>query len=129
MFINYIMYVIVYELFFQFLFVALIALCILEFLNRSKFIFLRKLKSEFLGVSFSCWIALSSLDVRTFVLSYCLVFCCVWLLFLGGLTLFRRNIWKNEWIWVRGEQRWLGIMEGGEPVVFVFLYETKVYFQ
>jgi hypothetical protein len=34
---------------------------------------------------FSNWIAFSSLDMRAFALSYCILFCLIWLSSLGGL--------------------------------------------
>ena len=94
--------------------------------------------------SFSCsWDSLFSsylfLDVRVYVLSYCILFCPVGLESLGGLF-FTEEEMEEEWIWWREEKithvyvcmcvcmHMLRRAEGGESGQDVS-YERRIYFQ
>lgn len=47
------------------------------------------------GLFSSCWVVLSSPSVEALALSSCFLFCCVWLLSLGGL-LVSEGKWKGS---------------------------------
>lgn len=53
----------------------------------------------------SYWAALSSIGVRAFALSYCIFFCRVWWLSLGGLIFSEGRRWGNG---SKGDRRWEG---------------------
>lgn len=57
------------------------------------------------------WVALANLHIRSFVLSYCILFCCVWLLSLGGLFFS-----EGKWGWEvnLGERESVGELGGVE---------------
>ena len=60
------------------------------------------------------WVTLSSLDMWAFAVSYCTLFCSVWLLSLGDLLLSFGDLLFSEkeidrgWIWGRGNVCWRG---------------------
>lgn len=71
-----------------------------------------------LGALFLLRVAVLSLSVSAFALSYCILFCQVWLSSLRGL-LFSEGRQRHG---SRGERRWwqLGEVEGGENVVRMY---------
>lgn len=76
----------------------------------------------FIGLFFSYWVTLSSLDVRTFALYYCILFCCVWLSYLGAWYILKKKQRRGESILerikvVQGE---LGRVDGGKSVVWLW---------
>lgn len=67
--------------------------------------------------------------MRTFASSYCILFCRIWLLSLGGL-LFPEGRQRESGL-VKGEMDWGGwggAMEGGESVVWMYCMRED-YFQ
>lgn len=67
-----------------------------------------------LGTLFSsCWVAMFSLDITGFALSYCTLFCRDWLLSLGGLLLSKGKGGESGSIWWRSKNG-VGWMRGVE---------------
>lgn len=72
------------------------------------------------------WVVLPSLSLRVSALSYCTLFCPVWLSSFGDLLFFSKEETEGEWIWGEG-RHWGGWRSGGrENCGWDLLYKRRI---